>query len=138
MPTTSSASAQSSGLGSSKIVAFVATTNAEQTKAFYRDVLGLRFVADDGFALQFDANGIMLRIAKAQKISVAPYTVLGWEVSDIEAKAKELTKAGVKFERFTGMMEQDELGIWDAPGGVARVAWFKDPDGNILSISQHS
>jgi catechol 2,3-dioxygenase-like lactoylglutathione lyase family enzyme len=128
--------AQQSGLGSSKLVGFVATRDAARAKAFYRDRLGLRLVSEDSFAVVFDANGTMLRVTPVREIALAQYTVLGWEVTDIVAKAKELTKAGVKFERFEAFMKQDELGIWDAPGG-ARVAWFKDPDGNLLSISQH-
>jgi catechol 2,3-dioxygenase-like lactoylglutathione lyase family enzyme len=69
-------------------------------------------------------------------VVAAPYTVLGWEVDDIAAKAQALTKAGVKLERYGSHLKQDKLGIWTAPGGT-RVAWFKDPDGNLLSISQH-
>ncbi len=115
---------------------FVATRDAKRAKAFYRDTLGLRLVSEDQFAVVFDANGIMLRVTPVREIAAAQYTVLGWEVTDIVAKAKELASAGVKFERFEAFMKQDELGIWDAPGG-ARVAWFKDPDGNLLGISQH-
>lgn len=122
-------------LGSQKIMAFVATREPDRAKAFYRDVLGLRLVQEElPFALIFDANGTMLRVSIVREIHLAPYTVLGWEVADIAAKATDLTSAGVKFERFSGM-PQDELGIWAAPGG-ARVAWFKDPDGNLLSITQ--
>jgi catechol 2,3-dioxygenase-like lactoylglutathione lyase family enzyme len=116
-----------------KIMAFVATRDPSRAKAFYKDTLGLRFVSQDPFAVVFDAHGIMLRVAIVQKIVVAPYTVLGWEVPDIAAAAKDLAKAGVHFERFG--MPQDELGIWTSPSG-ARVAWFKDPDGNLLSITQ--
>jgi len=114
-------------------MAFVATRDPGRAKAFYKDTLGLRFVSQDPFAVVFDANGIMLRVAILQKIVVAPYTVLGWEVPDIAATAKDLAKAGVHFERFG--MPQDEFGIWTSPSG-ARVAWFKDPDGNLLSITQ--
>lgn len=122
-------------LGSSTIVAFVTTSNPVHARAFYRDTLGLRLVEESGFALVFDANGVTLRVAIAGKVTIAPYTVLGWQVADVIAKAKELVKAGVKLERFEGM-GQDELGIWASPSG-ARVAWFKDPDGNLLSITQH-
>lgn len=122
-------------LGSQKIMAFVATREPDRAKAFYRDVLGLRLVQEElPFALIFDANGTMLRVSIVREIHLAPYTVLGWEVADIAAKATELAWAGVKFERFPGM-PQDEVGIWTAPGG-ARVAWFKDPDGNLLSLTQ--
>jgi catechol 2,3-dioxygenase-like lactoylglutathione lyase family enzyme len=118
-----------------KIVAFVATRNADRAREFYRDKLGLKFVSDDGFALVFDIAGTMFRIARVKELSLAPYTVLGWEVQDIENAVSDLAKKGVAFERFPGL-PQDAQGIWAAPGG-AKVAWFKDPDGNILSLSQH-
>jgi catechol 2,3-dioxygenase-like lactoylglutathione lyase family enzyme len=131
------ASSQPSILGSSKIVAFVGVRDAARAKAFYRDTLGLRLVGEDGYALVFDANGTMLRVSLVREVSAAPYTVLGWEVNNIVAQAKQLSEAGVKLERYESFIKQDELGIWTAPGG-ALVAWFKDPDGNLLSISQHS
>jgi catechol 2,3-dioxygenase-like lactoylglutathione lyase family enzyme len=118
-----------------KVVTFVATTNPPKAKKFYEETLGLRFVSDDGFALVFDINGIMLRIARVPDFRPAPFTVLGWEVRNIEDSVSDLNARGVSFERFPGM-PQNELGIWSAPGG-AKVAWFKDPDGNILSLSQH-
>jgi len=122
-------------LGSTDIVAFVAITDGEKTRAFYEGVLGLRFVKDDGFALVFDANGIMVRAAKMKDFKPVQYTVLGWQVSKIDDAVRSLTNRGVKFEIF-GFFKQDELGIWTAPTGD-KVAWFKDPDGNILSVSQH-
>ena len=118
-----------------KIVAFVATTNVEQAKLFYRDKLGLKFVLDDGFALIFKIDGTTFRIARVEKLTPATYTVLGWEVADIDRAVTELTDKGVAFERFKGM-PQDALGVWRSPNG-SKVAWFKDPDGNILSLSQH-
>ncbi len=121
-------------LGSIDIVAFVPTKDSEKARAFYVGVLGLGFVKDDGFALVLDANGIMVRVAKAQ-FTPAPFTILGWQVEDIENMVEELQAKGVQFERF-GFFEQDTLGIWTAPSGD-KVAWFKDPDGNILSVSQH-
>ena len=121
-------------LGSRNLVAFVATTNAPRARAFYEKVLGLRFVADDPFALVFDAHATMLRIQKVEKLTPPGHTTLGWEVPDIAATARALRDAGVKCERFQGM-DQDELGIWASPGG-AKVAWFKDPDGNTLSLTQ--
>lgn len=121
-------------LGSINIVAFVPTRDAEKARAFYEGVPGLRFVQDDGFALVLDANGIMVRIARAQ-FTPAPFTILGWQVPDIGKVAAVLQERGVQFERF-GFFEQDALGIWTAPTGD-KVAWFKDPDGNILSVSQH-
>jgi catechol 2,3-dioxygenase-like lactoylglutathione lyase family enzyme len=119
----------------SKIVAFVATQNAKKAQAFYADKLGLEFVSDDGFALVFNIKGTMLRIARVQDFTPAPFTVLGWQVEAIEQTVADLNAKGVVFERFPGM-SQDHLGIWAAPGG-AKIAWFKDPDGNVLSVSQH-
>ena len=115
-------------------MAFVGTAAPDKARAFYRDTLGLRLTGEDGFALVFDAHGTMLRVAIVQKVAAAPYTVLGWQVGDIAATAAALQQAGVKFERYPGLT-QDELGVWNAPGG-AKVAWFKDPDGNTLSIAQ--
>jgi catechol 2,3-dioxygenase-like lactoylglutathione lyase family enzyme len=123
-------------LGSSDIVAFVATSDPTRAKTFFGDTLGLKFVSEDPFAVVFDANGTMLRVAIVKQVTVAPYTVLGWHAPDVAAVAKELKDAGVNCERF-GFLEQDELGIWVAPGGT-KVAWFKDPDGNMLSISSAS
>ena len=123
-------------LSDSKIIAFVLTTDAGLARAFYETKLGLRFVTDDGFALVFDANGTMLRIVKSGPFSPMPATVLGWEVKQIETIMARLIDAGVTFEKYS-FAQQDEQGIWNAPGG-ARVAWFKDPDGNVLSLSEHA
>jgi catechol 2,3-dioxygenase-like lactoylglutathione lyase family enzyme len=122
-------------LGSTNIVAFVPITDGEKARAFYEGTLGLKFVKDDGFALVFDANGIMIRAAKMKEVKPVQFTILGWEVSDIENAVRSLTAKGVHFEIF-GFFKQDELGIWTAPTGD-KVAWFKDPDGNVLSVSQH-
>jgi catechol 2,3-dioxygenase-like lactoylglutathione lyase family enzyme len=122
-------------LGTTNIVAFVPITDGDRARAFYEGVLGLKFVKDDGFAVVFDANGIMVRAAKMQEVKPAQFTVLGWQVSEIENVVRALQAKGVHFEIF-GFFKQDELGIWTAPTGD-KVAWFKDPDGNILSVSQH-
>jgi catechol 2,3-dioxygenase-like lactoylglutathione lyase family enzyme len=122
-------------LGATNIVAFVPTRDADKARAFYEGVLGLRFIKDDGFALVLDANGIMIRVAKVPEFNPAQFTILGWQVSEIEKVVQALQKKGVHFEIF-GFFKQDELGIWTAPTGD-KVAWFKDPDGNILSVSQH-
>jgi catechol 2,3-dioxygenase-like lactoylglutathione lyase family enzyme len=119
---------------SAKIVAFIGTRNPQRAKDFYRDTLGLNMVSEDSFALVFDVKGTMLRVSTVPELTPAKFTVLGWEVSDIVTSVNELQKAGVVFERYN--FPQDELGIWTAPGG-ARIAWFKDPDSNILSLSQH-
>jgi catechol 2,3-dioxygenase-like lactoylglutathione lyase family enzyme len=122
-------------LGSTNIVAFVPITDTAKARAFYEGVLGLRFVKDDGFAMVLDANGIMVRAAKMKEVKPAEFTILGWQVTDIENVVRSLQKEGVHFEIF-GFFKQDELGIWTAPTGD-KIAWFKDPDGNTLSVSQH-
>ncbi|SRR6266849_3460026 len=121
-------------LGSSKIIAFAATRDAAAAKSFYRDTLGLRLVSEDPFALAFDAHGTMLRVQIVQEVAEVKYTLLGWAVPDIAATARELHEAGIKLERFEGL-GQDELGIWTSPSG-AKVGWFRNPDGNLLSITQ--
>jgi catechol 2,3-dioxygenase-like lactoylglutathione lyase family enzyme len=123
-------------LDTKEVIAFIPTRDAEKAKSFYEGTLGLRFVSDDKFAMVFDANGTMLRIARVPKYEPAPFTILGWKVTDIAKVVSGLQKKGVTFERFDGL-SQDELGIWTAPGGAAKVAWFKDPDGNVLSVSEH-
>jgi catechol 2,3-dioxygenase-like lactoylglutathione lyase family enzyme len=122
-------------LGKINIVAFVPTRDFDKARSFYEGVLGLRFVKDDGFALVLDANGIIVRIAKVPDFTPAQFTILGWEVSGIEKVVAALQERGVQFERF-GFFKQDEAGIWTAPTGD-KVAWFKDPDANILSVSEH-
>jgi catechol 2,3-dioxygenase-like lactoylglutathione lyase family enzyme len=123
-------------LGNTPIIAFIPTLDFDKARAFYVDVLGLRFVDNDGFAMVLDANGTMIRVAKVQPdFKPAMFTILGWKVSDIESVVSDMTAKGVVFERFS-FFEQDALGIWSAPGG-GKVAWFKDPDGNTLSVSQH-
>lgn len=125
----------SSKLGECDIIGFITIVDVERAKEFYRDTLGLRLVSEEPpFALVFDANGIMLRLGMAKQLPPAHGTVLGWRVPDIAAAVNDLKQGGVIFERFDGLM-QDELGIWASPSG-ARVAWFKDPDGNILSITE--
>jgi len=123
-------------LSSEKLVAFVSTTNADHARAFYRDKLGLRLVSEDGFALVFESGGAPLRISLAKEVKPAPYTVLGWDVKDLRTTVANLKKAGITCEIF-GFFKQDDLGIWIAPNGD-QVAWFKDPDGNVLSVSHHA
>ena len=127
---------QLSGLGKHNIVAFVSIVDVPRAKNFYRDTLGLRLIMEEPpFALVFDANGIMIRLGMVKELPPSYGTVLGWQVPEITETVKNLGKAGVCFERFEGM-NQDGLGIWSSPTG-AKVAWFKDPDGNILSVSEH-
>lgn len=122
-------------LGSTNIIAFVPTKKPEEARKFYEQTLGLRFVSDDGFALAFDANGVMVRVVRVQEFTPAAYTILGWEVKKIEEVVAKLAQKGIEFERY-GFFKQDDLGIWTAPSGD-KVAWFKDPDGNTLSVSEH-
>ncbi len=122
-------------LGAINIVAFVPTKDAEKARAFYEGVLGLKFIKDDGFAMVLDANGIMIRVAKMKDFTPAQFTILGWQVTGIEKIVAGLQEKGVHFEVF-GFFKQDALGIWTAPTGD-KVAWFKDTDGNVLSVSEH-
>jgi catechol 2,3-dioxygenase-like lactoylglutathione lyase family enzyme len=121
-------------LGDCEPMTFVATTRPDKAKAFYAGVLGLKLTSEDPFALVFSARGIALRVQKVQQLTPQPFTVLGWRVPDIESMNAQLAKNGVKFERYPGM-EQDAAGIWAVPGG-GQVCWFKDPDGNTLSLTQ--
>jgi catechol 2,3-dioxygenase-like lactoylglutathione lyase family enzyme len=118
----------------SKAICFVATQNPVSALEFYSRTLGLTLISDDPFAIVFDANGTMLRVQKVEKLDPPKYTVLGWEVADIRAKVVELTNRGVRFERYE-CLAQDESGVWTTPSG-ARVVWFKDPDGNTLSLTE--
>jgi catechol 2,3-dioxygenase-like lactoylglutathione lyase family enzyme len=121
-------------LNNEKIMSFVGVSDADKARAFYRDTLGLTMLYEDGFALVFDVGGIMLRVTLVSEVRPQPYTVLGWQVSDATATARALANAGVQAERYPHV-PQDEDGIWTAPGGP-KIAWFKDPDGNILSLAQ--
>ncbi|GGH13917.1 VOC family protein [Silvibacterium dinghuense] len=117
-------------------VTFLLTAQPDQATAFYRDILGLTFLRDDGFALVFTTGPILLRIGKVQAHSPALHTVLGWEVPDITTAVAELAAKNIAFEQYPGM-GQDPSGIATFPNGD-KVAWFKDPDGNVLSLSQHA
>jgi catechol 2,3-dioxygenase-like lactoylglutathione lyase family enzyme len=123
-------------LESYDLVAFVLTGDAPRAKTFYGETLGLKFVSQDDYAVVFDAKGLTLRVTTIPGHTPTEHTVLGWNVPDIALAAADLVKAGVKFEKYS-FLEQDEFGIWSSPNGAAKVAWFKDPDGNVLSISQH-
>jgi predicted enzyme related to lactoylglutathione lyase len=121
-------------LGKDPVVAFVATKDGAKARRFYEQVLELRLVSDEPWAIVFDAAGTTIRIQKLEAFTPQPFTALGWNVADIAATVKELARRDVRFERYPGM-EQDDAGVWRSPSG-ARVAWFKDPDGNTLSITQ--
>ena len=122
-------------IATSPIIAFIPTKDAAHARAFYEQQLGLRFVSDDTFAIVMDANGTMLRIVRVGEFTPAPFTILGWQVEDIHKTIAEMSAKGVQFTRYP-YFEQSADGVWTAPGG-AKVAWFLDPDGNTLSISQH-
>jgi len=118
----------------SEIVAFVPTTDPVRARAFYAGTLGLALEDESPFALVFRVAGTMLRVTVVEELSPQPFTVLGWVVADLDAAIDMLSGRGVGFERYDGM-EQDGRGTWSPPSG-ARIAWFKDPDGNVLSLTQ--
>jgi catechol 2,3-dioxygenase-like lactoylglutathione lyase family enzyme len=119
----------------SPMIAFIPTRDAARARHFYEDILGLRFISDDSFALVMDANGTIVRIVRVGEFTPAPFTILGWHVADIHNEIAELAAKGLQFTRYSHF-EQSADGVWTAPGG-AKVAWFLDPDGNTLSLSQH-
>jgi catechol 2,3-dioxygenase-like lactoylglutathione lyase family enzyme len=121
-------------LASAAIVAFAATAKPDEAMAFYRDTLGLTLAYADQFALVFDCRGTTLRVAVVPKVKPAGYTILGWQVADIDAMISALSGAGVEFSRFPGM-DHESNGVWKSPSG-ARIAWFQDPDGNTLSLTE--
>lgn len=121
-------------LGNSKIIAFAATADSARARAFYEGVLGLQFVSEDAFAIVYDADGVQLRIQKVQALTPQPYTQLGWSVPSIAETVKALASRGAVFERYANL-GQDALGIWTAPSG-AKIAWLRDPDGNLLSLTE--
>ena len=121
-------------LSDSAPIAFLATADAARSRAFYEGALGLAVVEDSPFALVLDLKGVMLRVQKVQALTPAPHTALGWKVQDLRQTMAGLLPRGVVFERFAGV-GQDELGIWTSPSG-AQIAWFRDPDGSLLSLTQ--
>ena len=121
-------------LQAGEVIAFAASADLLRARVFYEQVLGLRVAEQNEFACVFDANGTMLRVTAVAEVARPGYTVLGWRVADIAVTARGLAGRGVLFLRYDGM-EQDENGVWTTPGGD-KVAWFADPDGNVLSLSQ--
>ncbi len=122
-------------LNAAKPVTFIQTRNAAAALAFYRDTLGLTHVVNDGFANVFDLAGTTLRVTEIPDWTAGVHPALGWHVADMVATMAALKAKGVAFLIYPGMgMEED--GYWTAPGGVAKVAWFNDPDGNLLSLTQ--
>ena len=123
-------------LESATAMTFVVVTDRVRAKAFYGETLGFSLIHEDDFAAVFDLNGIALRVSEARgSFTPAQHTVLGWQVADIVASVQALRAAGVSFTIYEGF-GQDALGIWTAPGSTNRVAWFRDPDGNVLSLMQ--
>ena len=132
-------------LDGAELVAFLATTDLERSDDFYGGVLGVHHIETTPFANVYDVGGTTLRVTLVQQRTPAPYTVLGWKVADIAATVATLTAGGIVMKRVDGM-NQDEAGIWTAPvtesgalrgaSGGARIAWFEDPDGNVLSVGQ--
>jgi catechol 2,3-dioxygenase-like lactoylglutathione lyase family enzyme len=116
-------------------VTFLFTRDREKAKAFYRDTLGITFVSSDEHAESFDLNGVPLRIVPIADHVPSPHTVLGWSVPDIKDTATKLKAKGVNFQVYEGF-GQDELGIWSADDGHAKIGWFLDPDGNNLSVTE--
>ena len=124
-------------LDQATLVAFVPSRDPKKAKSFFIDVLGLRFVSEDPFAVVLESNGIVVRLANVSNVTdfkPFPFTILGWNVNDIHKTVRGLQERGVPFMRYPGMT-QDDVGVWVAPSG-AKVAWFKDPDGNTLSVGQ--
>lgn len=123
-------------LADKKLKAFVPTVKPGEAKSFYQDILGLKLLSEDNFALEFDANGTLLRVIIVQDLTPQQFTVLGWNVDNVVAVIKQLNDKNVFCERYD-FFEQDDFGIWTSPNG-SKVAWFKDPDGNVLSLTEES
>jgi len=121
-------------LSDKALKAFVPTTNPKLAKAFYGDLLGLTLLSEDNYALEFDAKGTLLRVTIVQEFKPQSFTILGWNVSNINEVIHELNKKGIECNKYD-FLEQDNSGVWISPGG-SKVAWFKDPDGNVLSLTE--
>jgi catechol 2,3-dioxygenase-like lactoylglutathione lyase family enzyme len=121
-------------LADKKLKSFIPTIMPAKARVFYRDVLGLKLLSEDEYALEFDANGVLLRVTTVPSLKPQEFTVLGWNVPDISILIKQMNGKGIFCEKYE-FLEQDNLGIWKSPGG-SRVAWFKDPDGNLLSLTE--
>ena len=122
-------------LSEGDVMGFIPTKDAVPARAFYEGVLGLRVISDDQFALVVESRQTVIRITKINEFTPAPFTILGWRVQNIEEEVRTLAARGVLFQRYSGLTQND-LGIWTSPGG-ARIAWFRDPDGNASRFSQH-
>jgi catechol 2,3-dioxygenase-like lactoylglutathione lyase family enzyme len=116
-------------------ISFILTRDRARAVQFYRDVLGLAVVSEDAFATVIDIGGVQMRLTPIPDHAPSPHTVLGWNVPDMQASVQALSARGVTFEVYPGF-GQDAHGVWTSPDGAAKVAWFKDPDGNLLSLTQ--
>ena len=121
-------------LATSDVIAFASTTNLASARSFYEDTLGLPIVDENEYACVFDAHGTMLRLTAVAEVAHPGYTVLGWRVPDISDAVARLESRGVTFARYDGM-GQDAQGVWTTPNGD-RIAWFTDPDENVLSLTE--
>ena len=121
-------------LTNKKLKAFIPTVKPDEAKSFYKDILGLKFLSEDKYALEFDANGTLLRVTIVQDLKPHPFTILGWNIDNIVSVVKQLNDKNIFCERYD-FLEQDNFGIWTSPNG-SKVAWFKDPDGNVLSLTE--
>jgi len=121
-------------LADKELKAFVPTVIPGKAKSFYRDILGLKLLSEDNYALEFEANRTLLRVTIVKELKPQVFTVLGWNVADISSTIKLLNQKGIVCEKYN-FLEQDDLGVWTSPNG-SKVAWFKDPDGNILSLTE--
>ena len=122
-------------LSAKKLKAFLPTSHPDKAKNFYGNILGLKLLSEDNYALEFDVNGTSLRITVVEAFAPHAFTVLGWDVDDIRSMIRRLVEKGVIFERYN-FLKQDDLGVWTSPAG-AEVAWFKDPDNNLLSLTEY-
>jgi catechol 2,3-dioxygenase-like lactoylglutathione lyase family enzyme len=122
-------------LQNASVMSFVPTRDFVRARAFYVDLLGLAPISQDEFALEVESSGTHIRITQVEQFTPFPFTILGWRVTDIISNVRALARTGIIFERYH-FLEQDDDNIWTAPGG-SKVAWFRDPDGNTLSLSQH-
>jgi len=116
-----------------RLVAFLATADSKRARAFYEGVLGLTFTGEHEYLVTFDWGGAGLKLQKAAKVDPPHGTALGWTVKDLRETMRGLVARGVVFERYPDNHEQDEMGVWSPVLGHG-VAWFKDPDGNLLSV----
>ena len=117
-----------------QLKAFVPTTKPQEARAFYQDILGLTLLSEDEYALEFNANGVLLRVIMVPELKPQGFTVLGWNVTNMYEIIRSLNANGITCNRYD-FFDQDSFGIWIAPGG-SKVAWFNDPDGNVLSVTE--